>query len=137
MLCQNFPFHWELNFLWPSCGCIRQSAQLKKKKDSSCFRMCMHARKKREPKHERAKKGIENEIALTYFFSAVWFHFNAFLWVDLLVSVFSSSFFSGYNVLCGALPRSSFSFSLSLSVSLTERSHEMFMSAGRINFFVT
>jgi hypothetical protein len=56
----------------------------------------MHARKKREPKHERAKKGIENEIALTYFSnSAVWFHFNAFLWVDLLVSVFSERFFFG------------------------------------------
>lgn len=72
MLCQNFPFHWELNFLWPSCGCIRLFGSQywsKKKKDSSCFRMCMHARKKREPKHERAKKGIENWNCFDLLFS--------------------------------------------------------------------
>jgi hypothetical protein len=45
----------------------------------------MHARKCK-PKHERAKKGIENEIALTYFpilpSGSILMHF---LWVDLFV----------------------------------------------------
>lgn len=74
MLCQNFPFHCELKFLWPSCDAFVYSAisEKKKKKDSSCFQSALrmynvHARKSKSQNTNAQKKGIENEIALTYF----------------------------------------------------------------------
>lgn len=70
-----------------------------------------------KPKHERAKKRHRKQNCFDLLSdSTVWFHFNAFLWVDLFVSAcsLSLSLFFRVNVLCVALPRTSlFSFSLS------------------------
>lgn len=97
-----------------------------KKSSSSCIMMfTMHAftRKKREPKHELAKKGNCFDLLSD---SAVWFHLMHFYGSIFVfsLSLLLLSWYFWVIVLCVELPRSlysSFSFSLSFQKSVMNR----------------
>lgn len=128
VLCQNFPFHIRNNFflLWPWwCAAVVVFG----KSSSSCIMMfTMHAftRKKREPKHELAKKGNCFDLLSD---SAVWFHLMHFygsIFVFFLSLSLSLSWYFWVIVLCVVLPLTlPFSFSLSFQNQKRRHHHQL------------
>lgn len=124
----EFPFSLRVEFFMTIMW-MHSTVSIVEKEERLFLFQNVHActKKARAKTRTRKKKASKTKLLWPTFpilpSGSILMHFYG----SIFLFLFSILFFSGYNVLCGALPRSSFSFSLSSSVSLTEKPRNVYV----------